>query len=71
MGWLDLPVVEVLAYFSGVLGWFLSFARRYGSVIGAVGLTWTAFRLVNARIGVKEMLWDTIYKWLIYIILIN
>lgn len=71
MGWLDLPVVEVLSYFSGVLGWFLSFARRYGSSIGAIGLTWTAFKLVNSRIGVKEMLWDTIYKWLIYIILIN
>lgn len=71
MGWLDLPIIEALSYFSGVLGWFLSFARKYGSVIGAIGLTWTAFRLVNARIGVKEMLWDTIYKWLIYILLIN
>lgn len=69
--WIDKPVVEALNYFQGLLAYFQNFANLYGNIIGLVGLLWTAFRLVNSRIGVRETFWDTFYKWMIYLALLN
>ncbi len=69
--WIDKPVVEALNYFQGLLAYFINFANLYGNIIGLVGLLWTAFRLVNSRIGVRETFWDTFYKWMIYLVLLN
>lgn len=69
--WIDRPVVEALNYFQGLLSYFMNFANLYGNIIGLIGLLWTAFRLVNSRIGVRETFWDTFYKWMIYLALLN
>ena len=69
--WIDKPVVEALNYFQGLLAYFINFANLYGNIIGLIGLIWTAFRLVNSRIGVRETFWDTFYKWMIYLLLLN
>ena len=31
--WIDLPIISAIDYFQGILGYFLSFARKYGSFL--------------------------------------
>ena len=69
--WIDIPVVDAFEYFQGTLYYFLNFARKYGIFFGTIGLMWSAFRLVNSRIDVKSMWWDTFYKFFVFILLLN
>ncbi len=69
--WVDLPIINAIDYFQGLLCWFLNFARKYGSFFGLIGLIWTSIRLVNSRIDMRSAWWDTLSKWLIFILLIN
>lgn len=69
--WIDLPIINAIDYFQGILCWFMNFARKYGSFFGLIGLVWTAIRLVNSRIDMRSAWWDSISKWFIFILLIN
>lgn len=69
--WVDLPIINAIDYFQGLLFWFLNFARKYGSFFGLIGLIWTSVRLINSRIDMRSAWWDTLSKWLIFILLIN
>lgn len=69
--WIDLPVIDAIDYFQGILCWFMNFARTYGFFFGLIGLVWTAIRLVNSRIDMRSAWWGTLSKWLVFILLIN
>lgn len=69
--WIDLPVIDAIDYFQGILCWFMNFARTYGVFFGLIGLVWTAIRLVNSRIDMRSAWWGTLSKWLVFILLIN
>ena len=69
--WVDLPIINAIDYFQGVLCYFLNFARKYGSFFGLIGLVWTSIRLVNSRIDMRSAWWDTLSKWFIFLLLIN
>ena len=45
--WVDLPIINAIDYFQGVLCYFLNFARKYGSFFGLIGLVWTSIRLIR------------------------
>ena len=70
-GWIDIPVVDAIDYFSGVLQSFMDLAVHYAQFIGLVGLCWSAFKLVNSRFTVKDFWWDTFYRWLLFLLLMN
>jgi len=70
-GWLDLPVVQSLEYFTGILAKGCIWARRYAMLIGLIGLIWSAFKLTMSRMTVKDMWWDTIFKWVGFLLLFN
>ena len=69
--WIDLPIISAIEYFQGILGYFLNFAQKYGSFFGLIGLVWTGIRLVNSRIDLRSAWWDSLFKWFIFILLIN
>ena len=52
--WVDLPIINAIDYFQGVLCYFLNFARKYGSFFGLIGLVWTSIRLINSRIDMRS-----------------
>lgn len=70
-GWIDIPVIDAIEYFSGVLGSFFGWAVHYAQFIGLVGLCWSAFKLANSRFTVRDFWWDTLYKWLIFLLMMN
>lgn len=69
--WIDLPIINAIDYFQGILCWFMNFARKYGFFFGLIGLVWTAIKLVNSRIDMRSAWWGTLSKWLVFILLIN
>lgn len=69
--WIDLPIINAIDYFQGLLCWFMNFARKYGSFFGLIGLVWTSIRLINSRIDMRSAWWETLSKWFVFILLIN
>lgn len=67
-GWIDVPVVQAIDYFSGVMAQFYRWGTHYAVAIGTVGLCWSAFKLANSRFTVRDFWWDTMYKWLMFIL---
>lgn len=70
-GWIDVPVVQAIDYFSGILATFYKWGNHYAIAIGTVGLIWSAFKLANSRFTVKDFWWDTMYKWLLFILFMS
>ena len=70
-GWIDVPVVQAIEYFSGVLAQFYKWGTHYAVAIGTVGLCWSAFKLANSRFTVRDFWWDTLYKWLSFILFMS
>nr|WP_180485574.1 type IV secretion system protein [Treponema socranskii] len=70
-GWLDLPVVQGLEYFTGILAKGYMWAGRYAALFGLIGIVWSAFKLAMSRMTVKDLWWDTLFKWIGFILLFN
>lgn len=68
---LDYPVLTAIQYFTGVMDTFAGIIQKTGMAFGLLGLGWSAFKLINSRINVKELWWDTLYKWLLFILLLS
>lgn len=69
--WIDVPIVQAIDYFSGVLATFYKWGNHYAVAIGTIGLIWSAFRLANSRFTIKDFWWDTMYKWLLFILFMS
>ena len=70
-GWIDVPVIDAIEYFSGILSTFFGLAVHYAQFIGLVGLCWSAFKLANSRFTIRDFWWDTLYKWLLFLLMMN
>ena len=70
-GWIDIPVIQAIEYFSGVLSTFYKWGNHYALAIGTIGLCWAAFKLINSRFSVRDFWWDTFYKWLLFILFMS
>ena len=70
-GWIDVPVVQAIEYFSGVMATFYKWGSHYAVAIGTIGLCWSAFKLANSRFTVKDFWWDTLYKWVLFILFMS
>lgn len=70
-GWIDIPVIQAIEYFSGVLSTFYKWGSHYALAIGTIGLCWAAFKLINSRFSVRDFWWDTFYKWLLFILFMS
>ena len=40
-----------------------------GLIVGLIGLIWSGFKVTLGRMQIKELWWDTLSKWIIYILL--
>ena len=70
-GWIDVPVVQAIEYFSGVMATFYKWGTHYAVAIGTIGLCWSAFKLANSRFTVRDFWWDTLYKWVLFILFMS
>ena len=70
-GWIDVPVVQAIEYFSGIMAQFYKWGTHYAVAIGTVGLIWSAFKLANSRFTLRDFWWDTFYKWLMFILFMS
>jgi type IV secretion system protein TrbL len=70
-GWIDVPVVQAIEYFSGVMATFYKWGSHYAVAIGTIGLCWSAFKLANSRFTVRDFWWDTLYKWVLFILFMS
>ena len=61
--WVDLPVIEVMEYFSGGLATAYGWAEKYAILFGLMGLIWSGLKVMLARMTVKDLWWDTLFKW--------
>ncbi|MCR5252588.1 MAG: type IV secretion system protein [Treponema sp.] len=68
--WIDLPVVEAMDYFGGIIAVAFKWATRYGLLIGTIGLCWSAFKVMMSRMTVKDLWWDTLFKWCGFVLMI-
>ena len=46
-------------------------AAMYGNLFGLIGLAWSGFKVAMSRMTVKDFWWDTIFKWVGYLLLLN
>ena len=46
-------------------------AAFYGNLFGLIGLAWSGFKVTMSRMTVKDFWWDTIFKWVGYLLLLN
>ena len=67
----DLPLVQTLEYFGGVMAQGYKWAAFYGNLFGLIGLAWSGFKVTMSRMTVKDFWWDTIFKWVGYLLLLN
>lgn len=67
----DLPLVQTLEYFGGVMAQGYKWAAFYGNLFGLIGLAWSGFKVAMSRMTVKDFWWDTIFKWVGYLLLLN
>lgn len=58
-GWIDVPVAQVIEYFSSVMATFYKWGSHYAVAIGTIGLCWSAFKLANSRFTVKDFWWKS------------
>ena len=70
-GWIDVPVIQAIEYFSGIMATFFKWGTHYAVAIGTIGLVWSAFKLANSRFTLKDFWWDTMYKWLLFILFMS
>ena len=67
----DLPLVQAFEYFGGVMAQGYRWAAAYGTLFGLLGLIWSALKVAMSRMTIKDLFWDTTFKWLCYILLLN
>lgn len=68
---IDLPVIAAIEYFSGMIGTALKWASRYGIYIGCIGIAWTAIKVMMSRMTIKDLWWDTLFKWCGFVLLMS
>ncbi len=66
---IDEPILKALEYFGYVMSYFLKIGTRLGMIVGLIGLIWSGFKVTLGRMQIKELWWDTMSKWIIYILL--
>lgn len=66
---IDQPIITALKYFGDVMSYFLKMGTRLGLIVGLIGLIWSGFKVTLGRMQIKELWWDTLSKWIIYILL--
>lgn len=69
--WIDLPVVEAMEYFGGVLAQAYKWANRYAVLFGLVGIIWSGYKVMMSRMAIKEFWWDTLFKWVGFLLLMS
>lgn len=69
--WIDLPVIEVMEYFSGGLATAYGWAEKYAILFGLIGIIWSGFKVMLARMTVKDLCWDTLFKWIGFLLVIT
>lgn len=67
--WIDLPVVEAMEYFSGIIGTAYKWANRYAVLFGLIGIIWSGYKVMMSRMTVKDLWWDTLFKWVGFLLL--
>lgn len=68
--WVDIPVIETIEYFTTLMAQALIWARRYALLFGLVGMIWSGIKVMMSRMAVKQMFWDTFFKWAGFTVLI-
>ena len=68
---IDVPVLNAIQYFHNVNIYFYTIAQYMSWLVGLIGIVWTAFRLINSRMTVKDAIWSQFYKFLAYILIMN
>lgn len=69
--WLDLPVINAMEYFGGILATAYKWASLYAGTFGLIGLCWSAFKLINSRMTIKDFWWDTLFKWVGFLLILG
>ena len=69
--WVDLPIIQSLDYFGGVLAVCYKWANRYAMLFGLLGLLWSGFRVMMSRMQIKDFFWDTTFKWIGFMLLMS
>lgn len=65
---LDLTMIELIEYFLGLFAYFNGVGKGIAIGIGAVGIIWSGFQMMNSRLQVKEFFYGTIFKWFLFIV---
>ncbi len=69
--WIDIPFIQAFEYFGGIVAQAYKWAFRYGWLFGMLGIMWSAFKLMMSRMTVKDLWWDTLFKWVGFLLLLN
>lgn len=71
MKWIDIPVLDILTYFSGTLYYFMEVARVVGTSVALFCIIWNCIRLAFGTLEIQKALVSTIFKFFLFIALLN
>ncbi len=70
-GFIDIPVVEAIEYFTRVMSFFGSIIIHLGQIIGLIGIVWTGLKIAMSRQQIKEGIFGLGLKWVAFFILVS
>ena len=69
--WIELPITGAIEYFSRMIVTAHNWAILYGYLFGVCGIAWSGFKVMMSRMTVKDLWWDTLFKWVGFILLLS
>lgn len=61
--WIDVPFLDAMEYFSSIFYYFLTVAKRLGSILAIIGIGWTAVQLMFASVSTEKALKGLLFKF--------
>ncbi|MBP5446866.1 MAG: type IV secretion system protein, partial [Treponema sp.] len=69
--WIDLPVIELIEYFTVLCSKALQWAGKYAKLFAVIGVIWAGLKIMLGREQVKKAAWDMMFKCLTFFFLIE
>lgn len=67
----DIPFLNAIEYFGGMIANAMKWATLYGQIFGLVGIVWTSFQVIVSKLAIKDFLWKSLANWVCFLLLMS
>jgi len=68
---IDVPVLQVLDYFSGNLVYFLNSTVKLATIMAGIGVLWECIQVAFGALEIRKMIVGFLTKWVVFILILN